>query len=250
MGQSNMSGFGRGYDAAIDGPNDPRVRQWARNNTIITAEEHLQHHDYGPNTETFVGMGTAFGRAYMETLPAHRDVLLVPTAHGGTRLADDGPWSPGGHLFEDSVTRMNAALASNKAEGNCVAAILWHQGESDATAHVDQATYTSAWTDMIETLRNRIPAAARAPVILGEFTPPWVAANKEIVAPVMAAIRAIPGSVNFTAVASSEGLSVNHGYIHFDAAGQRDYGQRYFDRLSDAIGNEKRPFIVDSLALS
>ncbi len=237
MGQSNMSGFGRGYNAAIDGPNDPRIQQWSRNNTTVTAEEHLQHHDYDPTTKTLVGSGTAFGRAYVETLPAHRNLLLVPTAHGGTKLVD-GPWSPGGSLFEDAVARMDAALTSSEAAGNCVAAILWHQGESDAMAHVGQDTYESGWTDMIETLRNRIPAAAKAPVVLGEFSPIWVEDNQGITAPVMAAIRAIPVSVNFTAVAPADGLSVNDGNtIHFDAAGQRKFGQRYFDMLGDAIRN-------------
>ncbi len=238
MGQSNMAGNGRGYDAAIDGPTNPRIRQWSRNNTIVIAEERLQHYDYDTRWATYVGMGTAFGRAYVETLPAHRAVLLVPTAAGASTLVD-GPWSPGGFLFEDAVTRVDAALASSEAAGNCVAAILWHQGESDAFQQgVDEETYHSAWTDMIETLRNRVPAAARAPVIVGEFSQSWVQDNQDLAVPVMEAIRAIPDSVNLTAVASADGISVNTGDIlHFDAAGQRELGQRYFQRLGDAIGN-------------
>ena len=239
MGQSNMSGRGREYDAAIDGPNNPRIRQWSRANTIITAEEHLQHHDYDPSAATRVGMGTAFGRVYVETLPEQRDVLLVPTAHGGTGLVN-GPWSPGGFLFEEAVTRMEAALASGEGEGNCVAAVLWHQGETDANWNVGKYKYQSAWTDMIDTLRDRIPAAAEAPVVLGEFSPSDVEAHQERFAPVTAAIRAIPDRVKFTAVASANDLLGNPGdHVHFDSSSQREFGQRYFDRLGDAIENDE-----------
>eukprot|EP00903_Cladosiphon_okamuranus_P017016 g15683.t1 len=241
MGQSNMSGRGQGYDRAIDGPNNPRIKQWSRANKIITAEEHLQHHDSGDGSrmDKYVGMGTAFGRAYVETLPEQRDVLLVPTAHGGTALVN-GPWSPGGYLFEDAVTRMEAALASDEADGNCVAAVLWHQGESDAQSHVDQDAYLWTWMNMIETLRRRIPSAAQAPVVLGEFAEPWVQNNAEMVEPVLGAIREIPDIVSFTALADADDLSINPDQeIHFDAAGQREFGQRYFDKLHHAIKNDE-----------
>lgn len=239
MGQSNMGGFGAGYDAALDGPNDFRIQQWTRANTITTASERLQHADFYIVETARVGLGTAFGRAYVRNLPAQRKVLLVPTASRGTTLVD-GPWSPEGSLFEDAVTRMEAALASNEGEeGNCVAAILWHQGESDAAQSVGQDTYESAWKEMISTLRSRIPAAAKAPVILGEFTPYMVDRNPDTYGPILAAIRAIPDDVSRTAVASSDGLESNPGDgIHFDATSMREYGQRYFDKLVEAVEND------------
>ena len=46
MGQSNMSGRGKDYDASIDGPNDSRIQQWTRANTIATASERLEHADF------------------------------------------------------------------------------------------------------------------------------------------------------------------------------------------------------------
>lgn len=242
MGQSNMSGRGQGYDEKIDGPNNPRVQQWSRDNQTIPASEHLEHHDFSIVSKTSVGMGTAFGHAYVETLPAQRNVLLVPTAHGGTSLVH-GPWSPGGHLFEEAVTRLEAALASDEDGGNCVAGVLWHQGEADAGRHVDQETYQLTWMNMVDVLRTRVPAAAQAPVVLGEFSPLWIEYNEKKVAPILAAIRAIPGSVPFTAVAPSDGLSSNSSgpkaAVHFDAVAQREYGQRYFDKLDQAIGNNR-----------
>eukprot|EP00903_Cladosiphon_okamuranus_P015191 g14044.t1 len=238
MGQSNMSGSGKGYDAAIDGPNDPRIKQWTRANKITTASEQLEHADTHTFDDTRVGMGTAFGRAYVQNLPPQRDVLLVPTAYRGTKLVD-GPWSPGGDLFEDAVTRLEAALASNEGtKGNCVGAILWHQGEKDAELSVDQDAYESSWIDMISELRSRIPAASEAPVILGEFTEKQVEKHPDKYKPILAAIRAIPDAVSTTAVASSDGLKTNSGDdVHFSAAAQREYGRRYFDKLVEAVEN-------------
>eukprot|EP00752_Nemacystus_decipiens_P012976 g11482.t1 len=237
MGQSNMSGRGRGYDAAIDGPNNPRIKQWTRANTVTTASERLEHADF-VSQDSQVGMGTAFGRAYVENLPPQRSVLLVPTASGGAALVD-GPWSPGGQLFEDAVDRMKAALASNEAKGNCVAAILWHQGEDDARNSVDRDAYESSWKDMASELRSRIPAAAEAPVILGEFTDKEIERSPDSYEPILAAVRAIPAAVSWTAVASSNGLESNPGDdLHFSAAAQREYGRRYYDKLVKAVENE------------
>lgn len=233
-----MGGAGIGYDAATDGPNDSRIQQWTRANTVATASERLQHADFDESSATRVGMGAAFGRAYLRHLPAQRKVLLVPTAYHGTALVD-GPWSPGGDLFEDAVRRVEAALARDGPSGNCLAAILWHQGEEDAARSVDQESYESSWINMMSTLRARVPAAARTPAILGEFTAFQVARFPEKYEPVLAAIRSIPGVVPMTAVASSDGLESNpDDGVHFDAASQREYGRRYFDKLEEAIGNE------------
>eukprot|EP00752_Nemacystus_decipiens_P008286 g7407.t1 len=241
MGQSNMSGRGIGYDDDLDGPNDDRIEQWTRENTITTAFERLEHADFektGWNDR--VGMGTAFGRAYAENLPSERSVLLVPTAYGGSQLVN-GPWSIGGELFEDAVTRLADALASNEEDGNCVGAILWHQGENDASASVDEATYASTWTAMISDLRSRVSAAAEAPVVLGEFADAAVENNPDWYAPVLAAIRGIPDAVPWTAVASAAGLESNDNEndpLHFNAEAMREYGQRYYDVLGEAIGIE------------
>lgn len=238
MGQSNMSGRGSGYQESIDGPLNPRIQQWSRDNKIITASEHLEHGDLAADTLTKVGMGTAFGRAYVGNLQAQRKVLLVPTAEGSTALVG-AAWSPGGKMFEEAVQRTNAALASDV--GNCIAAVLWHQGERDINAGIDQDTYRLAWMDMIATLRTRIPAIAKAPVVLGEFAPAWIASEPELTAPVLAAIRSIPEHVEFTAVVSSAGLSSNYGDIrHFNAVAQRELGKRYFDKLGDAKSNTDR----------
>jgi Carbohydrate esterase, sialic acid-specific acetylesterase len=236
MGQSNMSGYGFAYDASIDGPNNPRILQWSRAGAPIMASEHLEHADHVPGM-TNLGMGTAFGRAYLATLPAQRQVLLVPAAYQGTHLVN-GRWTPGADLFEDAVRRLKAAVASQP--GNCVAAVLWHQGESDVMNRVASATYQAALTQMIGSLRTRVPRAAKAPLVVGQFTPLWTAEVRGAapVDGVLQALRNIPLEVGTSAVASSQGLSTEPGVsVHFDAVALRTYGQRYFDMLPAALAN-------------
>jgi len=238
MGQSNMSGYGQGYNAEIDGVQDARIQQWSRASTLVTASEPLQQADWQQG-QVRVGMGTSFARNYLATLPGKRGVLLVPTAFGGTGLYN-GPWSVGGYLYEDAVWRLWSALASNP--GNCVAAVLWHQGENDMGANTSSVNYEDALRKMITDLRSRIPRSAKAPFIAGEMTQTWQA-NPGIPAQqvqgILSALVRVTSTSPYTSFAPSVGLSVNSGdYIHFDAAALRTYGRRYFESLNQAL--EKR----------
>lgn len=235
MGQSNMSGYGWGYDAAIDGVQNARIQQWSRGGTPVAASETLQQADWGPGS-TRVGMGTSFARSYLATLPSYRGVLLVPTAYGGTGLVN-GPWSPGGNLYEDAVGRLSNALANNA--GNCVAAVLWHQGENDAYGNVSSAVYEATLKRMLADLRSRVPRSARAPFLMGEMTQPWIAnpgLPQAQVQAILSALQRVAATTPNTAFVPSAGLTVNPGdIIHFDAPALRAYGQRYFEALNQAI---------------
>jgi hypothetical protein len=235
MGQSNMSGYGWGYDAAIDGVQDARIQQWARGGGLVAASETLQQADWGLGS-TRVGMGTSFARSYLATLPGYRGVLLVPTAYGGTGLVN-GPWSPGGNLYEDAVGRLSNALASNA--GKCVAAVLWHQGENDIGRNVSSADYEATLKRMLADLRSRVPRSARAPFLMGEMTQPWIAnpgLPQAQVQAIVSALQRVAASTPNTAFVPSAGLTVNPGdIIHFDAPAMRAYGQRYFETLNQAL---------------
>lgn len=236
MGQSNMSGYGAGYDAAIDGVQDARILQWSRAGAPVAASEPLQHADWRPGSMR-VGLGTAFARSYLATLPGKRGVLLVPTASGGTALYY-GPWSPGGKLYEDAVQRLKRALAHNP--GNCVAAVLWHQGEADAAGNTSAANYEAALRRMVADLRSRVPRSARAPFIAGEMTPVWQA-NPGMpvrqVKAIVSALNQVTSTTAYAAFAPANGIqSVNPGDpIHFDAPAMRAYGRRYFESLKLAL---------------
>lgn len=241
IGQSNMSGYGAYIVPGFD-TTDARIQQLNPANGIELAADPLPHPD-APFNVGRIGPGMSFARSYLSILPASRRVLLVPAAFRGTSFSGRN-WNPGDELFEAAVTRTNAALATNPA-GNCLAAILWNQGESD----VDRLTgpvYQAALDTMITTLRGRLTTSLAGevqPFLLGQFSPDWVGLTPTPgQQALLDVINATPTRLRYSAVVSTAGLSSNstqglNGDIHFDAASQRVYGARYFAALATALAN-------------
>ena len=241
IGQSNMSGYGAYIVPGFD-TTDARIQQWGRNNVVELAADPLQHPDAPFNTGR-IGPGMSFARTYLKALPTARKVLLVPAANAGTGFADQR-WNPGNDLFEEAIRKTNAALATDTT-GNCLAAVLWSQGESDV-GRLTGPAYQTALDTMINTLRNRVTAGAgadTAPFILGQFSPDWTfptaSATQQAILDV---INDTPKRQRFTAIASTAGLNSNvtqglNGSIHLDAASHRIYGVRFHDALTTALAN-------------
>ncbi|TXN65111.1 sialate O-acetylesterase [Methylobacterium sp. WL30] len=226
-GQSNMVGFGLGFDAALDGTPDPRIGQWSQaggRGRIVAAIDPLLHPGAAAGR---VGLGLSFARAYIAARPPGRRILLVPAAVGGTGFAN-GRWNPGDDLFEAAVMRTNAALAA--APNACLAAILWHQGEADVGA-LSGSDYAARLTRTVAAFRARIGGARNAPFVTGRFEPEWVKPTPAQTA-ILDALAHLADTVPRTVDVSADGLTGNPGdKIHFDAASQRILGRRYFEAL-------------------
>jgi hypothetical protein len=143
------------------------------------------------------------------------------------------------------VQRTQAALALNPA-GNCLAGILWSQGETDALNAVPEATYRSELHTMIKTMRARLASSgdgSTIPFVLGQFTPDWTGpVPTPAQQAILNVINGTPSLLPTTAVASTAGLTSNltqglDGAIHLDAASQRIYGPRFRDSLKTAVAN-------------
>ena len=236
IGQSNMSGHTpiESYDPALDTTNT-RIQQrppvGASANTIILANDPLWHHD--KQAQGAIGLGMSFARAYLQTIPVTRKILLLPQASGGTGFADNR-WNPGNDLYNSAVTNTNAALALDPK--NRLVAILWHQGEND-TGSLTKAQYITRLDAMINGMRSAITGATNVRFILGEMVRDWVGTVAGRVA-IQQAIQETPTRLFYTAVTSSLGLSGSGGdNIHFSGASARTLGQRYFNNLSVAAAN-------------
>ena len=100
---------------------------------------------------------------------------LVPTAVGGTSI---DAWVPGAPLFEHMVVQTShaLALASSKIQSPAqstptpgpptLAAVLWHQGESDADTPEHAAAYGSKLASLLRGLRAALGTHARVPVVV------------------------------------------------------------------------------------
>lgn len=241
IGQSNMSGYGAYIVPGFD-TTDPRIQQWTRTDTVELAVDPLQHPD-APFNVGRIGPGMSFARAYLKDLPTARKILLVPAAFAGTGFSDTR-WNPGNDLFEAAVRKTNLALATDPG-GNCMAAVLWSQGENDVDKMTGPA-YQAALDQMIKTLRSRISpgfGGDAAPFALGQFSPDWTGPTPSPgQQALLDVIRATPARLQLTATVSTTSLRSNvtqglNGSIHLDAASHRIYGARFRDALPAALAN-------------
>jgi hypothetical protein len=174
-GQSNMVGAGGAADSRYD-PFDQRIYQFpaygANINTIVSAVDPLGH----PSGAASLGPGLPWARWYVGAIPPNRRVLLVPVAWGGTGFV--GTDTPGRTwkidntgalaLYPAALVQARAALAA-AGQNSRYAAILWHQGEADASA-TPSATYQANLDDLIDAFRSDL-GVPDLPFVCGQLVP-------------------------------------------------------------------------------
>jgi hypothetical protein len=217
-GQSNMAG--RGRVEARDSVIEPRVLRLDAQMKWVPALEPLH---WDKPAIVGVGPGRAFGLALAARDPDAR-IGLVPAAVGGSPISS---WEPGAldpatrtHPYDDAMMRLRVARRHGR-----VHAILWHQGESDATPE-RSVVYAARLRALIERFRSELGDPELPFVIgqLGEFLGrPWSADMRRI----DSVHRAVAASVPNVAFVSSQGLRDKGDALHFDAAAARELGERY-----------------------
>lgn len=230
IGQSNAYN-GLGLDYAID-ITDTRIKQLGRfdsnNYKIIAARDPLEHHSIANDRN---GFAMTFALNYLQYYwEGNRQVLLIPGAKNASSF-QNREWNKGDTLYNDVVKRIKYVL--EKYPGSKVRAFLWHQGESDVYWGRD---YTGMLDRMIVNMRRDVAGVAgdSIPFLLGGFVPYWV--DGYPAAKITdSVVRETPQRVRFTGYASARLPFVitkpdnRVDAIHFDAAGQRILGQRYFN---------------------
>lgn len=226
VGQSNMAG--RGDVTADDQRPHPRVLMLSQEGQWVPAVEPM-HFD---KPVAGVGPGRAFGIALADASP-DITIGLIPAAVGGSPI---DAWRPGAyyeptasHPWDDALRRAQRAMRDGTLQG-----ILWHQGESDATADLAPA-YASKLHDLVVRWR----AALHAPDVpfivgqLGRFADrPWHAFKEDV----DRAHRALPATVPLAAFVSADGLGHGGDGVHFDAESARVLGRRYAEAYHSLRG--------------
>ncbi|MCP1996461.1 sialate O-acetylesterase [Flavobacterium sp. HSC-61S13] len=227
-GQSNTH-YGYPLDTALDTVNS-RIYSLNRHNgkdyRIETAQPALDFWTKQTNRNSFA---ITFSNLYVNNLLNHskRKVLLIPCGYAGSSITS---WTKNQNLYTDAMNRVNYIL--NNAPGSRLVAILWHQGE----ANVGWGPYQATLDQMIADMRSDIEQnnIQEIPFILGGMVPYWVNSNSSRKQQ-QQIIKNTPDRVINTGYADSESPSVitkpnnANDDIHFDAAGQREMGQRYFN---------------------
>lgn len=220
-GQSNMAGRAPVPEADLQ-PLE-RTYKLNRDGRWVPATSPL-HFD-----RAAAGMGPAngFAKAY---LAAHPDetIGLVPCAVGGSGMAT---WIDGGEGMHGCNLRNALGRARIAAANGRFAAILWHQGECDATRADGTrekcvAVYSRRFRDMVARIRDEL-GEPDLPVIVGEIGRFWSARRKadELINPVL---NALPDTVTHCACVSSIDLTPISDGLHFDYPSTDTLGRRYY----------------------
>jgi hypothetical protein len=233
-GQSNTH-YGLGLDRNIDTP-DPDIFQMGRFDTadkvIIPAVEPLQHWTMQSDR---IGFALTFAKLYKQNiLKSGRKVLLIPCGYAGTPIEQ---WAKGGDLYNDAVERTLLALANNP--GSEIKGILWHQGEvnvSDSVAVMN--TYQNNLANLIQDFRNSL-GNPELPFVLGGMVPVWVNESSDRRS-MQDLFKSTPSRIAKTAYADPESPTVISNFIpddniHYNAAGQRELGGRYFTAFKTVL---------------
>jgi hypothetical protein len=227
LGQSNAYGMGVGLD--LTGPDAPHplVHQWAMSgpskNTVVAGVDPLYHEVPGKG----VGYGVTFAKALADA--TNRAVLLIPGARGDTSFTPKNGYT---WDVDDTKTRINlyhqGISAIDKAisqyPGSTVAAVLWHQGETDVPL-MAAAVYQTKLDRVIDDIRSRYGPAV--PFLLGQMVPEEMEQSHKDYASIDAVHRDTPNRRPATAfIPGPHGCTNSVEDRHYNAEGQRELGRR------------------------
>lgn len=153
------------------------------------------------------------------------DVGIIPCADGGTSLDQ---WQVGGLLFDHACYM--AELASRTST---IAAVLWHQGESDCSED-RYPLYEEKLTIILDAFRKKLNLYD-VPFLLGglgdylEFCDRSDKFKNYIY--VNEALEMVAGKNKMMGFVSAEGLGANPDNLHFSAEALREFGVRYYNEF-------------------
>ena len=260
FGQSNMEGAARpeAEDLKSPGPRFllmPAVDDAQRGRTMgkwCEAAAPLCR----PNT----GLTPAdwFGRTLIETLPDNIRVGVIHVAIGGIRIEGFMPdqiaeyvktapgWMKGMlEAYGNNPYERLVMLAKRAQQDGVIKGVLMHQGESN--------TGDPEWAQKVQSVYDHLLGDLQlkpeeVPLLAGEVVQAngegqCVAMNKQI--------DELPKTLHTAHVVSSTGCSNGPDKLHFDAAGYRELGRRYGEKMLELMGYQVRsPFTVPADAVT
>lgn len=217
IGQSNMAG--RGFVDEVDPIENDKIK------VLRNGRWWPMYIPVNPDRVT-AGISLVESFADLYAKDHNVDVGIIPCADGGTSLDQ---WQPGGLLFDHACYM--AELASRTST---IAAILWHQGESDCPPD-KYPFYEEKLTNIIKEFRKRLNLYDVPFIIggLGDFLSDcqYSAMQLENYGKVNEALKKVAQNIEMTAFVSAEGLGSNPDNLHFSAKSLREFGIRYYNEF-------------------
>ena len=199
-----------------------------------------------------------FGRTLTENLPENIRVGVIHVAIGGIRIEGFMPegmeefvktapgWMTGMlKAYDNNPYERLVTLAKKAQKDGVIKGILMHQGESN--------TGDPEWANKVQNVYDHLLGDLQlkpeeVPLLAGEVVQAngegqCIAMNKQI--------DELPKTLHTSQVISSTGCSNGPDKLHFDAAGYRELGRRYGEKMLELMGYHVRsPFTVPEDAMT
>ena len=198
-----------------------------------------------------------FGRTLIASLPKDIRVGVIHVAIGGIKIEGFMPeeidnyvktapgWMKGMlEAYGNNPYQRLVDLAKKAQNDGVIKGVLMHQGESN--------TGDPEWANKVQKVYDRLLGDLKlvpeeVPLLAGEVVQAngqgqCIAMNKQI--------DELPKTIHTAQVISSEGCSNGPDRLHFDAAGYRELGCRYGEKMAQLLGYEPvRPVMETAKAI-
>ena len=154
---------------------------------------------------------------------------LIPCADGGTSIEE---WQKGELLFDHAVMQAGLAMRTSRLSG-----IIWHQGENNCISEEKLENYRENFIKFVADMREAL-GVGDLPFVAGELSLELAPESTFADRPIRfnALLHELESAIpNFTVV-SSKDLPMRGDGLHFSAAGQREFGHRYFEAFTKLGG--------------
>jgi Carbohydrate esterase, sialic acid-specific acetylesterase len=244
LGQSNAYGMGNGLDLSGPDAQHPLVHQWAMSgpskNKVVAGVDPLYHEVPGKG----VGYGVTFAKQLADA--TNRAVLLIPGARGDTAFTPKNGYT---WDVDDTKTRTNlyhrgiAAIdkAMTQYPGSTVAAVLWHQGETDVPLMAAQV-YQTKLDRVIDDIRDRY--GNELPFLIGQMVPEEMEVSHKDYASIDAVHADTPNRRPRVAfIPGPRGCTNSAKDRHYNGAGQRELGARMWERYQQMCADQLAGYV-------
>ncbi len=245
FGQSNMEGF-PGIAEEDKGPVDERFQMLA---AVDFPKQARVKGNWYPGVPPLsrpsagLGPGDYFGRTLVSNLPSHIKVGVVNVSIGGCKIelfekdsyqsyvAIAPKWMTNTiATYSGNPYRHLVEMAKRAQKDGVIKGILLHQGESNTNDKEWPNKVKGIYGNLLKDLGLK---AEDVPLIAGEVVN---ADQNGACASMNKIIADLPKTIPTAHVVSSAGCAARGDRLHFTAAGYREFGKRYGEKMLSVLG--------------
>lgn len=226
IGQSNMAGRGKACEV------EP-----IKNDHLFVLRNGRWRNMYTPVNPDRVTAGVNLVESFADLYQKEHnvDVGIIPCADGGSCLDQ---WCVGGLLFDHACY-----LSELASRTSTIAAVLWHQGESDCLEDAI-AVYEKKLGVIFDAFRKKLDLYDVPFLVggLGDFLKDFHEPQSVIFPKVNQALERFSQNNEMTGFVSAKGLKSNPDNLHFCSQSLREFGVRYYEEFL-RLENKHKVFV-------